>query len=124
MKNPAPEEGSGGSEMDPSYRAWLGSNPAPGEVFVDTGEASAEDSRKLRWSPTKAQREMIKDVISHEVEAVNRLYLDDDQGSYANRMEDLVGETLRNIGVDPSTLKPLAKGAEGSSGGEVGGLSS
>jgi hypothetical protein len=96
-------------EMDPSYRAWLGTNPAPGEVFVDTGEASAENSRKLRWSPSKEQRDLIKTVIAREIEFVNQLYQNDDQSSYADHMKVLVEDTLRNVGVDPVTLRPLSE---------------
>jgi hypothetical protein len=116
-KGPMPEkEGVRDVQMDPSYRAWLESNPSPGEVFVDKGEASAADSRKLRWSPSKAQREMIKVAIAHEVESMNRLYQEDAQDSYADHIEGLVQQTLRNVGVDPATLKPLPD-ADGSASG-------
>ena len=80
------EEGVSGAEMDPSYRAWLESNPVPGEVFVDTGEASAADSRKLRWSPTKAQREMIKKAIAVDVAMVDELYENETQDLYAGHL--------------------------------------
>jgi len=107
-KGPTPEEeGAGGAEMDSSYRAWLESGPIAGEVFVDTGEASAADSRKLRWSPNKAPREMIKDAITHELAIVNELYQSDTHESYADHIEGLVDQTLRNVGVDPATLQSL-----------------
>jgi hypothetical protein len=105
----AREEGASGAEMDPSYRAWLDSNPVPGEVFVDTGEASAADSRKLRWSPTKAQRETIRKAIAADVAMVNALYQDETQDVYAGHIEGLVEQTLRNVGVDPDTLASLPK---------------
>lgn len=103
------KEGVESGQMDPSYRAWLETNPAPGEVFVDTGEASAADSRKLRWSPSKEQRELIKSALAHEIDFVNQLYKDDAQSSYADHIEVLVEGTLRAVGVDPVTLKPLSK---------------
>jgi hypothetical protein len=110
-KHPMPEDGeneaSSEAEPDSSYQAWLRSEPVPGEVFVDTGEASAADSRKLRWSPNKAQREMIKDAITHELAIVNELYQDDAQESYAGHIEGLVDHTLRSVGVDPATLRSL-----------------
>ena len=102
-------KGDSGAEMDPSYRAWLESNPVPGEVFVDTGEASAADSRKLRWSPTKAQREMIKKAIAVDVAMVNALYQDETEDLYAGHIEGLVEQTLRSVGVDPTTLESLPK---------------
>ena len=72
-KSPMPgKEGASDVEMDPSYQAWLDSKPVPGEVFVDTGEASAADSRKLRWSPSKAQREMIKEAITGDLRTRSR----------------------------------------------------
>jgi len=107
-KNPMPdEEGSKDAQLDPFYRAWLGHNPVPGEVFVDTGEASAIDRQKLLWKPTKPQREMIKEAISHETAIMNKLYMDDAQESYAGHIEVLVDETLREVRVDPATLKRL-----------------
>jgi hypothetical protein len=112
-KSSMPERGDAtGVEMDPSYRAWIETDPVPGEVFVDTGEASAADSRKLRWSPSKQQREMIREAITHEAAIVNELYQDEAQESYANHIEILVGETLRNVGVDPTTLTPLSDRAD------------
>jgi hypothetical protein len=110
-KSPMPgKEGASDAAMDPSYKAWLESKPVPGEVFVDTGEASAADSRKLRWSPSKAQREMIKDAITGEVAIVNEIYQDDVQEVYAGHIEGLVDQTLRHVGVDPATLKSLPDG--------------
>src|SRR5215467_10019278 len=103
------EEGVSGAKMDPSYRAWLESHPVPGEVFVDTGEASAADSRKLRWSPTKAQRETIKKAIAVDVAMVNALYQNETQDLYAVHIEGLVEQTLRHVGVDPATLASLPK---------------
>lgn len=110
-KRPMPEndenEASSEEEPDSSYQAWLKSDPVPGEVFVDTGEASAADSRKLRWSPSKAQRELIRNAITHEVAIVNELYKADAQESYAGHIESLVDQTLRSVGVDPATLRSL-----------------
>jgi hypothetical protein len=107
-KSPMPEEeGPSGTGLDSSYQAWLKNDPVPGEVFVDTGEASAADSRKLRWSPSKAQRELIKNAITHEVAIVNELYKDDAQESYAGHIEGLVDQTLRSLGIDPATLRSL-----------------
>ena len=103
------EKRASGAKMDTSYQAWLESNPAPGEVFVDTGEASAVDSRKLLWSPSKTQREMIKEAIAHEVTHVNELYKDEAQDLYAGHIEGLVEQTLRDLGVDPATLTSLPK---------------
>jgi len=112
------EEGSSDSEMDPAYRAWLDSNPAPGEVFVDTGEASAADSRKLRWAPTKEQLGMIKAAIGREMAIVNEMYQQNAHEAYADRVGVLVEDELRGVGVDPATLKPLP-GVKGSrEGGE------
>jgi hypothetical protein len=113
------KEGARDLTMDPSYRAWLESNPAPGEVFVDTGEASAADSRKLRWDPTKEQRELIKTAIDREVAIVNERYQQDAQESYAQRVGVLVDEALREAGVDPVTLQRLPD-ASGSPGGQKG----
>lgn len=101
------EEGPSEGGPDSSYQAWLKSNPVPGEVFVDTGEASAADSRKLRWSPNKTQRELIKSAINHEVAIVNELYKDDAQESYAGHVEGLVDQTLLSLGIDPATLRSL-----------------
>jgi hypothetical protein len=107
-KSPMPEEeGARDAQLDPSYRAWLGNKPIPGEVFVETGEASATDRQKLLWKPTKYQRELIKRVIDHETAMVNKLYMDQDQDSYAQRIETLVEETMRDVMVDPTTLKRL-----------------
>jgi hypothetical protein len=94
-------------ERDPSYQGWLDSKPAPGEVFVDTGEPSAEDSRKLSWSPSDAQRELARQAVEGEVNRVNDLYRGRGQEAYARRMEGMVAETLREAGVDPATLRPL-----------------
>jgi hypothetical protein len=108
-------EGVSDVEQDPTYQAWLDSNPPPGEVFVHTGEPTAEDSRKLRWSPTREQREMAKRAIAAEVTMVNRLFTEDVQEDYIDRIEELVGETLRNAGVNPATLQPLSDAAKSSS---------
>jgi hypothetical protein len=97
--------------MDPAYRAWLDSNPGPGEVFVDTGEASAADSRKLRWSPTREQRKLLKTALDSEVAFVNKLYEDDTHKSYAKHVDGLVKEALLGVGVDPVTLKLLSDGS-------------
>jgi hypothetical protein len=100
-------EGTDDLAMDPAYRAWLASKPDAGEVFVDTGEASAADSRKLRWSPTRAQRQMIRRAIEGEVANINALYQEEGQEAYAERVGVLVDEALRDVGVDPATLRPL-----------------
>lgn len=104
------------AQLDPSYRAWLGSKPIPGEVFVDTGEASAMDRKKLLWTPTRPQREMIKEAISHETDMVNKLFMNDDQKSYSDHIQVLVGEALRDVKVDPVTLKSLPEASPPSNG--------
>jgi hypothetical protein len=108
-----------------SYRAWLTRTPEPGEVFVDTGEASAVDARKLRWSPTKEQRAKLLQLMKDQMQAVNTLF---DQGkaeSYGARLSGLVGKTLHDAGVeDPAKFGVSApEAAQGESKGSASGES-
>lgn len=112
-----PDERRGDDEMDSSYSSWLRSNPAAGEVFVETGEASAAASRKLRWSPTKLQQDLIWRAIEAETVGVNELYKDDSHAEYTKRVGLLAEEKLRGAGIDPKTFKPLSNPETSGSGG-------
>jgi hypothetical protein len=89
------------------YQAWLKTSPEPGHVFVETGDADPWDSRKLHWDPTPAQRELAREALEAEIALVGQRHRDGTSGAYAERVEALVSEGLRDAGIDPSTLTPI-----------------
>jgi hypothetical protein len=84
-----------------SYVDWLQHEPESGEVFVDTGAASAVDSRKLHWSPTTQQRDELSVLMRRQVDDVKRLFERGDPDAFAANVDALVGKALSKIGVDP-----------------------
>jgi hypothetical protein len=78
-----------------------------GEVFVDTGEASATDTRKLRWSASAGQRALVISALSAETDFLNGLAENDGLREYAESMTLLVEDAYRDMGLNPRTLRPV-----------------
>lgn len=85
-----------------AYADWLLSSPEPGEVFVDTGEPSAADTRKLDTHFSESGWALLRLATHATVQAALEVDL-----AHVNALQDGVDETLRSVGVDPRTLLPL-----------------
>lgn len=87
------------------YTAWLRINPVPGEVFVETGEASAEDRRELCWSPTDGERALMLSATADEMARVRALNTEEAVDRYAAQAAESARAALAAAGVDTSPLR-------------------
>jgi hypothetical protein len=115
------EPGDGGQQEGTSaYRTWLKSSPMPGEAFGDTGLASAEACRKLRWSPGKDEEDLLGTLMQSAVTRNQTLFQSGRLEAEAARVSSLAADALTKAGLDPrrfgiSAPQPPGKPASGPS---------
>jgi hypothetical protein len=100
------------SGFSEGYVDWLATHPAPGEVFIDTGEPTAEESRKLVAHLSEGGWELLYTAARATVQAAlgEAQFLEEDPAAYEARITALqigVDGTLHDAGVDPRTFLPL-----------------
>ena len=114
-------DGSGHEGPNDAHIEWLNSKPEPGEVLVDTGLASAVDCQKLR-PPAKADRGDLEREIARMTSLVERtkeLFESGNVDAEAERVNNLVAETLKKVGLDPERFGvSLPEASEGQSANE------